>query len=253
MKYLLCFLFLTLNLYGEDLEWNRYSTDNFVVLSIDNSQGKNLSENLDKYKKNYLTKWGFPDFKFSKECRVFCVPSEAMLKKLFNITESKVEYRKELNVAWIVFGDYSAISEIVYKEFEEKYKTELPFWFKRGSYLLNKSDVRKQLKDCNGKFSAEKLLNMKKDEYDKNEDKKILDQQFVCLCLMLRKEFGEVKLQGFLRFSSSNDVKDVLSFVYGFVSYQAFDKQYQRFVKDLNSELINNNVPDSYLEIKSKE
>ena len=49
--------------------------------------------------------------------------------------------------------------------------------------------------------SAEQVFSTTDDEYNKqtNENKNLFDQQSACLCLMLRKEFGEVKLQGFLR------------------------------------------------------
>ena len=72
-----------------------------------------------------------------------------------------------------------------------------------------------------------------------------------CLCLMLRKEFGEVKLQGFLRLQSKNKPETVLGMIYGFKSYSQFDRQYVRYMKDLCADLADDHTPDSYLEIKS--
>ena len=34
----------------KDLSWNRYTTENFVIVSIDDKQGKWLSENIEKIK-----------------------------------------------------------------------------------------------------------------------------------------------------------------------------------------------------------
>lgn len=240
----------------QNLQWNRYTTDNFVILSINNTQGKNLNDTLEKTKKEMLKKWGFDDFALSKECRIFCVPTSEMLKKLFNLSESKIEFRPDLNVVWMVYDDKVLVTQVLFKEFEDKYKTELPFWFKRGAFVLNKtkSEIKKEIANLeNIKFSSEKLLSYKEADYNKEsaEDKKVFDQQCLSLCLLLRKEFGEAKLQGFLRLSAKNNPQDVLSVIYGFSSYKAFDKQYNRFVKDLNGEIINNKVPDSYLEIKA--
>ena len=75
----------------KSLEWNRYVTKNFTILSIDNQKGKQLAETIDSLKSLSLTKWGFPDVKFTKECRVFCVPNYNLLKKLFNLNASKVQ------------------------------------------------------------------------------------------------------------------------------------------------------------------
>jgi hypothetical protein len=50
----------------KNLEWNRYTSKNFTVLSIDNQKGKDLSETIDSLKSSVLTRWGFPDVKFTK-------------------------------------------------------------------------------------------------------------------------------------------------------------------------------------------
>ena len=78
----------------------------------------------------------------------------------------------------------------------------------------------------------------------------MFDQQSMILCLMLRKEFGESKLQGFLRISSNNNPQDVLKLVYGFDGYEHFDKQYYLFMKELSEDIVENKTPNSYLEIK---
>ena len=54
----------------KDLAWNRYATKSFVIMSIDDAQGKWMSDNLEVIKIWCLERWGFPDFQFTKECRV---------------------------------------------------------------------------------------------------------------------------------------------------------------------------------------
>src|SRR4051812_26115945 len=70
----------------KNLAWNRYTTENFAILSIDDEQGRWLAHNIEHIKKWCLTRWGFPENSrhlFTKECRVFCVPDKILMKKLF--------------------------------------------------------------------------------------------------------------------------------------------------------------------------
>ena len=216
----------------KNLEWNRYVSKNFVILSINNEKGKELTESLETLKTSALTRWGFPDVKFSKECRVFVVPDYDLLKKLFNLNVGKVQLRKELNVIWCVGDDkpqkslMPLLTQVCISEYESVQNTILPVWFKRGSILLSNpvSDIRESLKSFNDvarkeqfTHSAEQVFSTTDDEYNKqtNENKNLFDQQSACLCLMLRKEFGEVKLQGFLRLQNKNRPESLLDMIYG--------------------------------------
>jgi plasmid replication initiation protein len=252
----------------KSLEWNRYTSKNFTILSIDNQKGKDLSETIESLKTSVLTRWGFPDVKFNKECRGVVVPDYDLLKNLFNLNVGKVQLRKELNVIWCVGDDkpnksiLPYLTQVCMYEYEVVESTTLPVWFKRGCIILNGSvvDVRQSLKSFNDiarkeQFtnSADQIFTTSEDDYNKqtNENKKIFDQQAACLCLMLRKEFGAVKLQGFLRLQSKNNPETVLGMIYGFKSYSQFDRQYVRYMKDLCADLADDHTPDSYLEIKS--
>ena len=250
------------------MEWNRYTSKSFTILSIDNQKGKELSETLEGMKKTALGRWGFPDFKFTKECRVFVVPDYVLLKKLFNLNVGKAQLRKELNVIWCVGDDkpqkslMPLLTQVCISEYESVQNTILPVWFKRGSILLSNpvSDIRESLKSFNDvarkeqfTHSAEQVFSTTDDEYNKqtNENKNLFDQQSACLCLMLRKEFGEVKLQGFLRLQNKNRPESLLDMIYGFKSFSQFDRQYVRYMKELCADVSDNLTPDSYLEIKA--
>lgn len=250
----------------KDLAWNRYTTKNFTILSIDDEKGKWLSENIEAIKTTSLSRWGFPDVKFTKECRIFAVPNYSLLQKLFNLTASKVQFRKELNVMWIVADgkpDKTVspyVTQVALSEYEIAQNTTLPLWFKRGASALNGSvvDVRESLKlfyDVARKeqfvFTTEQMFQFKEEDYNKQniDNKKQFDQQAVCLCLLLRKEFGEAKLQGFLRLQSKNKPELVLDVVYGFKGFLQFEKSYVQFMKDLCSDIDDNDCPNEYLEI----
>lgn len=251
----------------KNLEWNRYTAENIVILSIDNEHGKWLSENIDKVRSWCLTRWGFPESKFTKECRIFCVPNKDLLKKLFNLEQSKVELRKDLTVLWVVLDDKPTrilpplLTQICLAEFESKHNVKIGWWFKRGASQLNGivPDIRQSVSGLNDMlrkdqpiFVSEKMFAMTEEDYLKEsvENRRIFDQEAIALCIMLRKEFGEAKLQGFLRIASNNNSQDVLKVVYGFSGYGHFDKQYIRFMRDLTSDVLNNKTPDSYLEIR---
>lgn len=256
----------------KDLAWNRYTTKSFVIMSIDDAQGKWMSGNMELVKSWCLERWGFPDFQFTKECRVFCVPNKALLKKLFNLDDSKAEIRQtngkiEISAMWLVLDDKPSrvippqLTKICFAEFEQKHNVTIPFFAKNGMALLNGTipDIRGHIVSLGTTvqkdqpiFISEKMFAMTENEYVKQtpENKKIFDQQSVALCLLLRKEFGEAKLQGFLRMSVRNSPKDVLQVVYGFNSYAQFDQSYLRFMRDLSREVNQQRTPDSYLEIR---
>ena len=244
----------------KNLEWNRYTAGNIVVLSIDNNQGKWLWENIQKIRSWCLNRWGFPESDFSKECRIFCVPNKELLKKLFNLEKSKLEFREDISVLWLVIDDKPIktlspfLSRVCFKDFEEKNGVDLGWWFKCGASQLNGDivDIKKNISSIEGNvFDAEKILTMKEEDYMKESTEKRIafNREAIALCVMLRKEFGEAKLQGFLRLANINNYKDVLKIVYGFDGYEEFSVQYSRFIKDLISDLLENKTPDSYLKI----
>ena len=253
----------------KNLEWNRYVSGNFTILSIDNSQGKWLYDNINQLHAWSLAKWGFPLFDVSKEVRIFCVPNKSLFKKLFNLDKSKFEVRKDLMVLWLVLDDNPSktilpyLTELSLAEFELHYSVKIGWWFKRGVVQLNESvkDIKSHIVSFNEFFDkdkpifiSEKIFTMTEEEYNKLsvEHRKIFDIQSMFLCILLRKEFGEVKLQGFLRISNQNDPQSVLNMVYGFSDYDQFDKKYVQFMLDLTSDVMKDRTPNSYLEFKPR-
>jgi hypothetical protein len=268
MKYIFFILLFASTCFADtkDLSWNRYTTDNFTILSLKNEQGKWLSENLEKIKKLSLTRWGFEDLNFSKECRIFCVPSKELLKELFNADESKFEIIKkddeiQMTTIWIVLDDPNPlkilpnyISKACFAELELQKKIKLPQWFKLGASKLNCSvtEIEKDLKFCfsidaKDRLSSEKIFTT--NEFKSKGEIILFEKQSSLMCLFLRKEFGEAKLQGFLRLSSKNKVEDVFKMIYGFDSFSDFDLSYGRFNKDLKIALNKKLVPNYYLTI----
>lgn len=250
-----------------NLEWNRYTKDKFTILSVNDSQGKSVLQNVDKIRSWCLVRWGFPDVALSKELRIFCVPDKALMKKLFSLEQSRVEVRKDVIIIWLISNSDplttlpECMTQAVLSEFESNFKVKLGFWFKRGSSILNGvvPKVKQNLIDLNENFISdkafflsEKVFSITEEDYVREniENRVLFDRQAVALCLMLRKEFGEAKLQGFLRVSNKNNFQQVMKIIYGFDNFSKFDEQYIKYMRELSSDVVNNKTPDSYLEIK---
>lgn len=256
------------------LKWNRYTTKNFTILSIDDKQGKWLEENLESIKKWCLSRWGFENIDFNKECRIFVVPNKEMLKTLFNIVEPKVEIRKkndelDLSVVWLSLDSNPAnviptfITHVCLQNLQEKYKVKFDLWFERGISELNntipeaKDDLKgiaKNIIENNPMFTSEKLFNLKAEDFYKLSESKqqMFDNQSLALVLMLRKEFGETKLHNFVKTVPEQGYQTMLNKIYGFKNYDHFDKSYFTYLKDISNEIIKNKVPDSYIQITPK-
>lgn len=251
----------------KDLVWNRYTTENFTILSIENYQGKWLNSNIENIKNWCLKRWGIPNFKFKKECRIMVVPNKDLLKKLFNITESRYEIRKskddlEILAVWIVIasdGDlldtvpyFVTTCSLIEFNYINNYKNN--FCLINGMSKLNESLTKiKKTKDY--KFDLDvktkNLFSISDDNIKKmkQEEKIDFDSKSLILCLMLKKEFGENK---FLRFFMSNkNTEDSIGYIYRFTP-DNFDKSYNTYCKDLLNELEKNKVPDSYLDVLKK-
>lgn len=258
-KLLLIFiLFFTTNIFAQeviDLQWNRYVVGNFTIMSIDNNQGKWLSQNISRIKSWAITRWGFNDVPFTKECRIFCVPNQELLKKLFNLSESKCEVKDGVIAMWLVLDKESNISRQLTTAYFYEYDKNIPYFAQKGISILNSADSRNQLvfladviKRDKNVFVSERMFNMTEQEYKKLkfENQKVFDVQSVALCLMLRKEFGEVKFQRFVHMSSEDGLRNV----YGFRNFKQFDKSYIAFMTDLSNDIISSRMPESYLFIE---
>lgn len=251
----------------KDLTWNRYTTENFTILSIDNAQGKWLYSNIENIKFWCLKRWGLSNFKFEKECRIMVVPNKDLLKKLFNITESKYEFRKnkdglEIIVVWLlVDSTEDLVDEVPFVvtmcslvEFNYKNNIKNNLILMNGMSLLNQSiSSIKKIKN-KGVNLDNKILDLFSVDEDKLkkmnlEEKEDFNIKSLVLCLMLKKEFGENK---FLKFMSSNKNKeDTIGFIYKF-TVDDFNNTYNRYYGDLFKELKENKVPDKYIDVKKK-
>jgi len=253
---------------NEDLVWNRYTTENFTILSIENKQGRWLHYNIENIKSWCLKRWGLPNIKFEKECRIMVVPNKDLLKKLFNISEPRYEARMvdgklEIIALWLSLDtDEDLVDTVPYfvticsvLEIDQKFNTKSNIFLTKGMAELNRSlvEIKDNIriatsvdgKDVANAFAVDNIKYKKMSA----EDSKNFDSKALIASLMLRKEFGESR---FLRFLFSNEnVNDSLGLIYNFDS-ESFAKSYTRYCKDLASEIKDNKVPDFYLQVEKR-
>lgn len=221
----------------KNLRWNRYVADNFTILSIDDGQGRWLYDNVESVKSWCLTRWGLPDVKFGRECRIFCVPNQALLGKLFNIDRSTAETRRPdgLHAVWLTLDDRPArtvpvqLSNVVFAEFEDRYG--LKPGSTRGMAQLNATPA--EIRGVMARPAGDAFAT---------------DEDAARACLMLRKEFGQDKFHAYLKAGGP----DAAVQVYGYKNSDEWNSAYKRFAADLARGIAAGKTPDSYLMIRAK-
>jgi hypothetical protein len=237
----------------KELQWNRYVTKNFEILSLDDAQGKYLSDSIEHIKVWTLWRWGISDVDFQMKCKLICVPSVDLYEKLFNKKTSS--WRAEIKngnletTVWIISSGEkwnthipTQLTECVLSNFELIHGRKIPIWAHRGISLLNGrfSDIRSQFPLVT-KFDVKMLLETTPDIYNKFSEgqKSAFDAQATVFCLWVRQEFdGKV----FLDFLGSSIVNPEWSLQYfGLTTYVSCNEKLQIYLPKLA------NATDSYL------
>ncbi len=272
------FLFLTSNLFGgeiakeyEHLKWNRWTSKNFVVLCLNNSQAEYMHDNLESVRSWIYTRWGLPDVDFSKKCTIICVDDPVLFEKMFNLKKTRIEVREDENgkitesVIFLLSTDKPAnvlpipLSRVCLAELAQNQKESYPPWALRGMGLLNGSisqiktlllELKPNLDNNDPIYFSKALLELTPDQYAKDtpERRALFDKSAVYFCLFVRKEFGQAKYLQFLK-SCQKDSEAAVKEL-GFASYEEFDKTFKRFMIDLIGDLSFGKTPERYLQIR---
>jgi hypothetical protein len=250
----------------DGLTWHKWANNEYVVLSLNKSQGEFVISNVGKVKKWALHRWGFPDVALSCECRLLCVYDQNLMNKLFSLDHSKIEWKEkeQLFVGWLLLNDSPAITlpepitELSLLELSRQIGHPLDYWAMRGIIKLNNvSSVVKAdllaLNDCiiNVKkvYFVPTLFEMNFQKWNalNDSDKRLYDLECMVLCLMLRKEYGQTKFKQCI--FSQSDIKDRLKTIYSFQSIEEFNSAYIIYMRKLCDDIARGQTPDSYLEI----
>ena len=253
-----------------DLKWHRWTTNNFVILSIDKEQGDYLFNNIEDIKEASVSKWGIKNSVFDNRCKIIVVKDKELFEKMFRIDETRVEIRKNSDessqaIIWCLIDGSSIdipVSVAVSEAHFASQKDYGCFWASKGMSLLAQSlsDIKAGAKRVNGFIVEDKpmyfgksIFNINRAQYKKLsvEHKQLFDDESVLLCLMLRKEFGQVKFLSFIEEAGRGDIEKSLKEVFGFNDFSDFDVSFKTYMNDVSRDVLNDKTPDSYLGIKA--
>lgn len=245
------------------IEWNRWTTRNFVIHSIDLQQGQYLTDNIEQMKMWVLERWGLEDSDFSAEVSIWCVPDKSTMKKMFNFEDSRGEVIEEngkikVSNLWIVLDMKpaetipAALTVVALKEYENKHKVKFGWWVHRGLPVLNMTlaqiknklaTLEKPLQNDSGMFFSKSLFSTKPQDLNNqtSEIRNLFDAQAAMMCLLVRKEFGQ---NNFLIFIQDSNLQKL-----GFRDNGEIDSVFKRYMFYLIQDIKQNKTPDSYLQI----
>jgi len=253
--------------------WNRWTSENFTVLSLNDTHAQYLHQHLELVKVWVFSRWGLYDIPFAAECKIIGVDDPDLFEKMFGIRQSRVEIRRDSqgqiqeSVIFLLINDAPShtvpvpLTEVCLAEFAQAYKQNLPWWTYRGMAVLNGSldQIRASLhsfvpvvRDNKPVYFSDNLFRMTKADYQKLDSatKQVYDNSAVLFCLMIRKEFGENKFHWFLKQSCDQGGSHAVKEVLGFESTEEFDRTFRRYMIDLMRDIEVDKVPDLYLQIR---
>jgi len=234
----------------KNLVWNKWDTDNFIVLSIDKNQGIQLKSKADEIRLSFLSKWGLEGSIASLKCKIICTPDKDLLKELFGLDSSMYEVRTNssgspsLAAVWM---HYASIDDLPFF-IANVAVHDLSFsWFlKRGLPVFEKSPsfIRSRLENLS-LVPLKKIFSTTREEWTKlsTQERETYDLNSFLLCLLLRKELGIVR---FNQFVASDQSEESLGKIYGF-TFSNLDETLKRYAHYLCSDIKEGKTPDEYL------
>lgn len=255
------------------LQWHRWTSKNFIVCSINETQAQYLHKHLELVKGWVFSRWGLVDIDFSKPCKLVCVDDPKLFKKLFGIEKTKVEIRREDDgsiketIIFMLLDESpsvcvpKALTKVCMKEFGQRYDTMLSLWCYKGMSELNCSIpyIKQQvlvLRDDINKdkpiFFSKSLMEISSERHTNLsiEDKDNFERCSMALCLMIRKEFGQDSYLKLMKQTAEGSPEKAIKSVLNFSSYEQLDAAFKRFIIDLSNDLNEGKTPDRYLQIR---
>jgi|688.fasta_scaffold96059_5 hypothetical protein len=259
----------------EGLFWNRWTSKNFVVCSLNDPQAQYLHKHLELVKGWTFSRWGMYDIDLSVPCKLICVDNKDIYRKLFNLSATKVEIRRDSSgkitetvIFLLIDGPPShtvpiPLTEVCLAEFAQYYQGNFAIWTFRGMGKLNGTleqirkcilEVKPKLEKNEPLFYSKGILEMNYEQYKTlPEDQKLLfDNCATIFALMIRKEFGQEKYLKFLQKTAENAPQDGVKKVLMFNDYDGFDRALRRYMIDLSNDITSGKTPDSYLQINER-
>lgn len=239
--------------FRDDLVWNKWETDNFIILSLDKQQGSKLKSTVEQLRSDFLNSWGIPVWNSSVKCKLICVPDGQFLSKFFNIKapHCEVRYDSEGKVSvcaiWI---DYNRIGELPslmgsISVSDSVLPVKMNPVTRQGiASLCSSPESIRSLIGSPVEFDAKALLSTDPNSLTTQKDKDDFRKRSAILCLMLRREFGK---RIFSEFLASDQGEDKVKSVLGFSGSEEFSKTLSRYSRNIAEDIEEGKTPDKYI------
>jgi hypothetical protein len=217
---------------AKGIVWNKWETDNFVILSIDFEFGKKLKSRVEKMKSEFFHSFGLRDNNLPVKCKIVCVPDPSILKKFFSLESPKYELRKD---------ESGEIDEIAIWIDESRFD-ELPFLVASSCLLDSPEFISKGLPSL-VYLSPSKISELiQSSEGTLNLDSDSTLGHSLLACLFFRKEFGSANFSRIV----SGQVPWV---VCGFSDKESLVSSLERYSSNLKLDLKYGKTPNYYLKL----
>jgi len=238
----------------EKFTWNKWETENFIVLSIDKEHGLEFRKKIESIKDSHFEKWGLKESKLKTKCKIICVRDSEMLKRFFGIESPRAESKRgssgsiSTSAIWIDYKRSEELPSLV--AFICSSESGDKWYVQRGVCLLSlpSERIKSELAQASAlNFSEIFACDSEKWLGFSPEDRAIFDRKSAMVCLMLRREFGQER---FLEFLSSEQDQNAIKTVYGFSDLPRFDETLNRYCRNLSADISRGITPDSYLKVQ---
>jgi hypothetical protein len=214
----------------DGMVWNKWETENFVILSIDYDFGNSLRSSIEGFRSDLCRRIGLEDASLPVKCKLVCVPDRRTLKRFFSIDEPAFEVRLDNS------GSVS----------------EMAIWLDEGSNLdLPVASVCLHGKPeflvagIPGLLSGSEGVSSMVGSSDSSvgflwDGGAAKSSESVAVCLFVRREFGRAALSRIL----DGVPVDVAC---GFQERASFEKTFARYLDNLKSDMESGKTPETYL------
>ena len=231
---------ISTNVDVSELDFYKFNTKNFEVLSTSESLSESISKKVEEIKEWVELRWQLQSVDLSKPCMIICLSPE-MMEKVFSGTEYEaqevVSQRNEGEVdvfaIWISSDKINQvlsekITQVVLMNLKNQKLLNYPDWYIIGSSYMNAnvSNIREGFKSLKPANVADIL------------DGKIKDKNtLAAFCFFLRKG-GVVKSFDFIVNKNPQE--------YGYESMEQFNQSFNHFLNDLAQSASNPECSDYY-------
>lgn len=236
----------------EELVWNKWDAGNFVVLSLDKSDGQRIRGGIEDLREALLSDLGVRTPQ-STICKIVCVPDSTTLKKFFGLDSSHAETKRDSSgnvissAIWINMEDKDSLPRLLLSVCLEDAFPSSRWFAVRGAALLGDGpSALKNIISETPSLTIKSLSEVTKEKWSKMEVKDRLgfDRSAASALLLVRREFGRDATARFLGDQSHSSL--------GFGTSEEMEGSFRRYCENLSKDIRDGRTPDNYLRVTGR-